>query len=51
MAPKNGYLQDPDEEMERLGRVSSEPVKARTQLDAEEKCKELAQQYGVERDD
>ena len=42
------YLQDPDEEMERLGRISSESIQAESLNDAEEKCKELADDYGLE---
>jgi hypothetical protein len=41
------YMIDPDEQVERLGRVSSEPVQASDYDDATQQCEDLADSYGV----
>ncbi|MBE9129511.1 MULTISPECIES: hypothetical protein [unclassified Coleofasciculus] len=45
--PRDTYLQDPDEQMDGLGRISSEPVQADDREEAEEKCEDLADSYGM----
>ncbi len=45
--PKD-YLQDPDEEMEAIARISSEPVQAKGIPEADKKCQKLANQYNLE---
>ncbi|MEQ9486330.1 hypothetical protein [Coleofasciculus sp. F4-SAH-05] len=44
---KDTYLQDPDEQMDSLGRISSEPIQAKSLEQAEAECEELAKEYGV----
>lgn len=44
--PKD-YLQDADEQMEAIAFICSEPIKAERFAEADEKCQELADEYGL----
>lgn len=45
------YLQDPEDQVSRLGEISSEPVEANTSRQAREECEKLAKKYGLKLED
>ena len=46
--PDPRYLSDPEEDAENMGSFDTEPVAARNRKEAEQECRSLASEYGVE---